>query len=374
MKKKDDRQQTRKNEQDSLSKLWEKARSESKKCIFCPKGKPKYKMVNGHIISRNRLDLIAQKNMVHHYHMDMMHFVNMVQKQVNEKKEAENKKTPPAPITIPPLSPKKGNITRDHCTEKFTCTYHDIEAFKLADKPKNDLDPYDPQTQLQLRIRSVAAYATLLESYNYIINLHPWRINDTHKNKGIALMLNSMSKLKIPQSHTTKLAKTELNFWKTTYKKLSDTEILLSDEIVSSVRQVNKKLRIAGTGIQQRNGHTIVVTILPQEQERCTIIATGIRKPQHLLEIEANEIEQILSQETLTKIIEKLVIDSSWVFLYISPEDYSKISKEDQTRLEERIAESYSKWQEKIPERYTQKTRSQLRRSRRNRKSWKRQI
>ena len=324
------------------------------------------KMIDGHIINRHRLHLIANSDgEVYHYQMDMMRFMNSALTEVKaNEEEAIKTKTDPKYIPIPPSKPQKSHV--ESCTEQFTCECHDTEAFKLADKPGNELDPHDVPTQFQLGLRSIVAHTALYYSYRKGNIIRQIKESKNHNKLVIKGAISRLKHLDFSQNRIAKLAKIELDLWTEAYTK-SDTSA-----IVSSVKEICPALRIAGAGVKQRDGHSMAVTILPQEQGRCTVIATAIGKPQLPVDMEANEIADLLSQEKPAKIIETLVADSGWVFLYVSPDDYSQIPEDEQTKLEERIAENYRQWEKKLPDRNTLPTRSQQRRARRNRKSGKR--
>lgn len=340
----------------------------SKYCLIpCKPGKSHdKKVIDGHIINRHRLHHIANSDgEVYHYHMDLMRFMHTAATEVKAKEEEAIKtKTDPKYIPIPPSRPKKIDI--ESCTEQFTCEYHDNEAFKLADKPGNDLDLCDTQTQFQLGLRSIVAHTALYYSYRKGNIIRQIKESKNHNKLVIMRTISRLKRLEISQNRVAKLAKIEFDLWIKAYTE-SDTSA-----IVSSVREICPALRIAGAGVKQRDGHSIAVTLLPQEQGKCTVIATAIGKPKLPVDTEANETANLLSQEKPAKIIETLVADSGWVFLYVSPDDYSQIPEDEQAKLEERIAENYQQWEKRLPDRHTGTTRSQQRRARRNRKSGKR--
>ena len=261
----------------------------------------------------------------------------------------------PPPFDIkkyPPFLLSKGHKDFKYT---FACKCHDKKAFALADEPSG-FDPHDAKTQFELALRSIVAHTAFYRGHKRYAE------QDFDNDLTIRQNLDKYPELRpiaemaqdfgATQATAGGQLEREIARWQTAYKE-SDMS-----RIVSFATTASPKLRLAGTSIQKRNGHHIIVSIIPDNQQACAIIATALARHNLLPQITQRGCKSAVRKEA--EAIKGMIetpqpahwlahLATQWIFLYVSPADYAELPEGDRTKIEESVAQKYRGVQENFP-------------------------
>ena len=242
-------------------------------------------------------------------------------------------------LDIPEYQPVAKNKKHKDVKYTFACRRHDNNAFKSIDTVAH-FNPYDVATQLNLGLRTVAAYTAFYRAHKLYASKDFW---DNPRTRNILAKYSAARLLAKPIQEfadtTHKEAdclERELKRWQTAY---SDCDLTA---VVASVKAANPTIKLAGTSIKSRNGRHIAVTILPTIHGESTIITTLLAthspfldtadelRTQKTVQDEAAYMKDLLEQRRPGAYLAELV--SQFEFLYICKNDYNDANITEQER------------------------------------------
>ena len=344
-----------------LLKIDDHIRNHKRECLIpCKAGEKHDDPNNCHVINQHRLGLIADTNGKILFWPSSIQSISQLAFKEATASELRAKRLFPDSTYLnlqqyPPIigSKKPRKKRDDNCTQKFACKYHDNSAFILSDQPVTKFDPYDAKTQFQLGLRSVAAHIDLYRIHRRYARHDFRRDPDMRQIKReypimARRIIAELQKLEQSQPLIARQIELEMSYWRKAYIE-SDLS-----KVVSHVTTARPALRLAGTAIHRPNGYSVVITILPSDQQQCTIIATALERPSlpecdSAVYQEASEIKEILENKQPSHGLEKLAGDFWWEFLYASPADYHGLPEENRIRVDESFAKKFREWPENLP-------------------------
>ena len=340
-----------------LKKEWNKTANQLQKsnqeCLIpCLPGEDHNRMNNCHVIGKKFLERIANsRGEVYSWPISVRAMGNIA---IDLLKAGAWQLNPP-PFDIkkyPPVPLSKKNKDLKYT---FACKCHDNKAFALADEPSG-FDPHDAKTQFKLALRSTVAHTAFYQGHKRYAEQDFDNDLTIRQNLDKYPELRSIAEMAQDFGATQATAggqlEREIARWQTAYKE-SDMS-----RIVSFATTASPKLRLAGTSIQKRDGHHIIISIIPDSQHSCAIIATALARHNLLPQItrrgckaavrkEAEAIKDLIENPQPAHWLAQLA--TQWVFLYVSPKDYDELPEGDRTKIEESVAQKYRVVQENFP-------------------------
>ena len=343
---------------ESIKKDWDKIADRLQKsnpeCLIpCLAGEDHDRMNNCHVIGEKFLERIANNSRgeVYSWPVSVRAMGHIAIDLIHAREWQLN----PPYFDIKKYPPVLLSKTHKDFKYTFACKCHDNKVFALADEPSG-FNPHDAKTQFELALRSIVAHAAFYRGHKRYAE------QDFDNDLTIRQILAKYPELRPIAEMAQDFGATqatgggqlerEITRWQTAYKKPDISRI------VSFATTASPKLRLAGTSIQKRNGHHIIISIIPDNQQSCAIIATALARHNLLPQItqrgcksavrkEAEAIKGLIETPQPAHWLAQLA--TQWIFLYVSPADYAELPEGDRTKVEESVAQKYRGVQENFP-------------------------
>ena len=338
-----------KNEWDKIADLLQKSNHE---CLIpCLAGEAHDPMNNCHVIGAKFLERLANNGKVFSWPVSVRAMGHIA---IDLLKAREWQLNPPY-FDIKKYPPVLLSKTNKDFKYTFACQYHDNKVFGLADNASG-FNPHDAKTQFELALRSIVAHNAFYQGHKRYAEQdfdNDFTIRQNlAKHPELRPIAEMARDFGATQTTAGNQLEREITRWETAYKE-SDMS-----RIMSFATTASPKLRLAGTSIQRRKGHHIIVSILPDNQQGCAIIATAIAHPNLLPWISRRKCQSAVRQEA--EAIKGLIetpqpaywlaqLATQWIFLYVSPADYAELPEGDRTKVEESVAQKYRGVQKNLP-------------------------
>lgn len=329
-----------------LDRLADQLQSKNQECLIpCRSAGDQHNAMNNcHVIAEGYLDRIGNdKKQVYCWPASARTLSRLVW---NEILAGQLQPYPPY-ILIPKYPPTPRAKNHKDIKYTFACKNHDNTVFRSIDTVAH-FNADDPETQLLLALRAVSAYTAFYQGHQRYVQ------HDFGKDPDLRRILAEYPQTQPLAELVRRFGNSRTKVWQRLEQMMRDWQTAYTDHdterVASCVTKAHLKLRIAGTGIHRRMGRQVAVTILPDENYKCTIIATTlshrtpVRKltgwiPRSVAHAEANNVKERLQNTEPAKWLAWLV--TQWEFLYASPCDYDNdgiISAEGRNFVEQSAA------------------------------------
>lgn len=329
-----------------LDRLADQLQSKNQECLIPCRGAGDQHnaMNNCHVIAVGYLDRISNgKKQVYCWPTSARTLSRLVW---NEILAGQLQPCPPY-IHIPKYPPTPRAKNHKDVKYTFACKNHDNTVFRSIDTVTH-FNADDPETQLLLALRAVSAYTAFYQGHQRYVQ------HDFGKDPDLRRILAEYPQTQPLAERVRQFGNSRTKVWRRLERMMRDWQTAYTDHdterVASCVTKAHLKLRIAGTGIHRRMGRQVAVTVLPDENYKCTIIATTLSHrtpvgkltgwiPRSVVHAEANNFKERLQNTEPAKWLAWLV--TQWEFLYASPCDYDNdgiISAEGRSFVEQSAA------------------------------------